>query len=237
MLIGNVCFKKHIKPDLGKIPIKAFRHSDAQRYYNDLLMGKGITTFHSEKEDFRHIGSANTVLVPLRCMFDYARSLELVDFNPVKELLLQMKDAVQPQSNDEFVFPKSGKGTDVAKNFFQVHVKSKPEFAKKKVHSLRYTFASMAAAIGFPEAIVAKLLGHKQQSMTARYTHLTEDAVQQVADKITRRIAALLNIPEQCAKPEDVKMFPRGIHLYKLHLVKPEEYPRQSPARKQRVAG
>ena len=32
--------KKHIKPDLGKIPIKAFRHSDAQRYYNDLLMGK-----------------------------------------------------------------------------------------------------------------------------------------------------------------------------------------------------
>ena len=121
-----------------------------------------------------------------------------------------MKDAVQPQSNDEFVFPKSGKGTDVAKNFFQVHVKSKPEFAKKKVHSLRHTFASMAAAIGFPEAIVAKLLGHKQQSMTARYTHLTEDAVQQAADKITRRIAALLNIPEQCAKPEDVKMFPRG---------------------------
>lgn len=148
-----------------------------------------------------------------------------------------MKDAVQPQSNDEFVFPKSGKGTDVAKNFFQVHVKSKPEFAKKKVHSLRHTFASMAAAIGFPEALVAKLLGHKQQSMTARYTHLTEDAVQQAADKITRRIAALLNIPEQCAKPEDVKMFPRGIHLYKLHLVKPEEYPRPIPARKQRVAG
>ena len=316
--------KKHIKPDLGKIPIKAFRHSDAQRYYNDLLMGKGITTFHSGKEDFRHIGSANTVLVPLRCMFDYARSLGLVDFNPVKELqtfpnpcsyeffdeaeirklgriintcnyvnpyylnvirllvmtgcrkkeienlkwsyidfkhqlflfpdtktgaqdrpfgiavkelLLQMKDAVQPQSNDEFVFPKSGKGTDVAKNFFQVHVKSKPEFAKKKVHSLRHTFASMAAAIGFPEAVVAKLLGHKQQSMTARYTHLTEDAVQQAADKITRRIAALLNIPEQCAKPEDVKMFPRGIHLYKLHLVKPEEYPRPIPSRKQRAAG
>lgn len=148
-----------------------------------------------------------------------------------------MKDAVQPQSNDEFVFPKSGKGTDVAKNFFQIHVKSKPEFAKKKVHSLRHTFASMAAAIGFPEAVVAKLLGHKQQSMTARYTHLTEDAVQQAADKITRRIAALLNIPEQCAKPEDVKMFPRGIHLYKLHLVKPGEYPRPMPARKQRVAG
>ena len=146
--------KKHIKPDLGKIPIKAFRHSDAQRYYNDLLMGKGITIFHSEKEDFRHIGSANTVLLPLRCMFDYARSLGLMDFNPVKELLLQMKDAVQ-----------------------------------------------------------------------------------QAADKITRRIAALLNIPEQCAKPEDVKMFPLGIYLYKLHLVKPGEYPRPMPARKQRAAG
>ena len=148
-----------------------------------------------------------------------------------------MKDAVQPQSNDEFVFPKSGKGTDVAKNFFQVHVKSKPGFAKKKVHSLRHTFASMVAAIGFPEAIVAKLLGHKQQSMTTRYTHVTEDAVQQAADKITRRIAGLLDIPERCAKPEDVKMFPRGIHLYKLHLVKPGEYPRPIPARKQSVAG
>lgn len=95
----------------------------------------------------------------------------------------------------------------------------------------------MAAAIGFPEAVVAKLLGHKQQSMTARYTHLTEDAVQQAADKITRRIAALLNIPEQCAKPEDVKMFPRGIHLYKLHLVKLGECPRPTPTRKQKVAG
>ena len=135
------------------------------------------------------------------------------------------------------MFPKSGKGTDVAKNFFQVHVKSKPEFAKKKVHSLRHTFASMAAAIGFPEAIVAKLLGHKQQSMTARYTHVTEDAVLQAADKITRKIAALLDIPERCAKPEDVKMFSRGIHLYKLHFVKPEEYPRPIPSRKQRAAG
>ncbi|MBR4126675.1 MAG: hypothetical protein IKR09_03765 [Alphaproteobacteria bacterium] len=116
--------------------------------------GKGITTFHSGKEDFRHIGSANTVLVPLRCMFDYARSLGLVDFNPVKELLLQMKDAVQ-----------------------------------------------------------------------------------QAADKLSRKIAGLLDIPERCAKPEDVNMFPRGIHLYKLHLVKPEEYPRPIPSRKQRAAG
>jgi len=73
--------------------------------------------------------------------------------------------------------------------------------------------------------------------MTARYTHLTENAVQKAADKITRRIAALLNIPEQCAKPEDVKKFPRGFHLYKLHLVKTGEYPRPIPARKQRAAG
>ncbi|MBR1778710.1 MAG: hypothetical protein IJ752_09055 [Alphaproteobacteria bacterium] len=41
--------KKHIRLDLGRMPIKIFRHSDVQRYYNDLRKRCNVFSFQKRK--------------------------------------------------------------------------------------------------------------------------------------------------------------------------------------------
>ena len=51
-----------------------------------------------------------------------------------------------------------------------------------RIHDLRHTYASLAAAAGHSLPVIGKLLGHTQAQTTARYAHL--------ADQITRNAAA-----------------------------------------------
>jgi integrase len=58
-----------------------------------------------------------------------------------------------------------------------------------RIHDLRHSFASFAAAQGQPLLVIGKLLGHKNPATTQRYVHLTEGhlgaANQLVSDKIS----------------------------------------------------
>jgi integrase len=44
-------------------------------------------------------------------------------------------------------------------------------------HTLRHSFASLAADLGHADSTIAGLIGHKQQSMTSRYLHLDKALV------------------------------------------------------------
>jgi integrase len=43
-------------------------------------------------------------------------------------------------------------------------------------HTLRHTYASWAVMAGVPLYVVAKALGHRTLTMTARYSHLAPDS-------------------------------------------------------------
>ena len=58
-----------------------------------------------------------------------------------------------------------------------------------RIHDLRHSYASRALALGESLPVIAKLLGHAQVQTTARYTHLTRDAVKDAATRVARRIA------------------------------------------------
>jgi integrase len=63
-------------------------------------------------------------------------------------------------------------------------------------HSLRHTFASVAAELGFSELTIAGLLGHAAGSVTAGYVHL-DQALVNAADRVARVIAdALDGVPD-----------------------------------------
>ena len=47
-----------------------------------------------------------------------------------------------------------------------------------RIHDLRHSFASRALALGESLPVIAKLLGHSQIQTTARYAHLTREAVE-----------------------------------------------------------
>ena len=58
-----------------------------------------------------------------------------------------------------------------------------------RLHDLRHSFASRALALGESLPVIAKLLGHARIQTTARYTHLTRDAVKDAATRVAQGIA------------------------------------------------
>jgi integrase len=72
------------------------------------------------------------------------------------------------QLNGEYVFAHEGKP------FFNIYrswqnLALAPEVTQ---HTLRHSFASLAADLGLADSTIAGLIGHKQQSITSRYLHL-----------------------------------------------------------------
>lgn len=62
-----------------------------------------------------------------------------------------------------------------------------------RLHDLRHSFASIAAAGGESIFIVGSLLGHKDSSTTQRYAHLSEDPRRAAADRISSTISGALS--------------------------------------------
>jgi integrase len=60
------------------------------------------------------------------------------------------------------------------------------------VHTLRHSFASLAADLGFSEPVIASLLGHKGRSITSRYIHSADAALLAAADTVAGKIAEMM---------------------------------------------
>jgi integrase len=60
------------------------------------------------------------------------------------------------------------------------------------VHTLRHSFASLAADLGYSEPTIAALLGHKGRSITSRYIHSADAALLAAADAVAGRIAEMM---------------------------------------------
>ena len=61
-----------------------------------------------------------------------------------------------------------------------------------RIHDLRHSFASVAAAGGMSLPLIGALLGHSQPATTARYAHLSSDPLRAASDAIAGRIAGAL---------------------------------------------
>jgi len=67
-----------------------------------------------------------------------------------------------------------------------------------RIHDLRHTFASMAAASGASLPMIGKMLGHTQHQTTMRYAHLVDDPVRQAVEAASRALARSVNQSLQC---------------------------------------
>ena len=61
-----------------------------------------------------------------------------------------------------------------------------------RLHDLRHSFASVAAAGGLSLLMIGRLLGHTQAATTQRYAHLAADPVRAANEAIGQRIAAAM---------------------------------------------
>lgn len=84
-----------------------------------------------------------------------------------------------------------------------------------RVHDLRHSFASVAAAGGFSLPLIGAMLGHSQPATTARYAHLAADPVKAASATVGDKIAAAMfarNISE--ARSEPIEPAPRGAEFH-----------------------
>ena len=59
-------------------------------------------------------------------------------------------------------------------------------------HTLRHSFASLAADLGYSEPVIAALVGHQGRSMTSRYVHSADAVLLAAADEVADRSAELM---------------------------------------------
>jgi integrase len=69
-----------------------------------------------------------------------------------------------------------------------------PKLVKKDIslHTLRHSFASIGADMGYVELTIAGLLGHKLGTITSRYSHNVDASLINAADKISIKIDGAL---------------------------------------------
>jgi len=105
-----------------------------------------------------------------------------------QEIKLQLK-----RSRSNYVFPADfGDGYFVGLPRVLGRVLSRARIEGVSLHTLRHTYASLAAEMGFTELTIAGLLGHASRGVTQRYIHIDE-ALVLAADKVSARMLLLLD--------------------------------------------
>ena len=60
-------------------------------------------------------------------------------------------------------------------------------------HTLRHSFTSLAADLGYSELTIGALVGHKGRTITSRYVHSADAVLLSAADAVAIKTAALLS--------------------------------------------
>ncbi len=98
------------------------------------------------------------------------------------------------QENCDWVFPAStGDGSFVGTPRIFQRLCTAARLTDVTLHTLRHTFASVAADLGYSELTIAGLLGHRGSSVTARYAHVPDRALISAADHVAGQVARALN--------------------------------------------
>lgn len=106
-----------------------------------------------------------------------------------------------PESKGDLVFwgAREGKAfIGLPKAFARACVVAKIEGVT--LHTLRHSFATVAAELGYSEFVIAGLLGHRAGSVTARYSHLPDSALLAAAERVSREIETRMELAEPAAR-------------------------------------
>jgi integrase len=89
-------------------------------------------------------------------------------------------------------------------------IRTRARLEDVRLHDLRHSFASVAAAAGNSLLIIGTLLGHAQSATTQRYAHLSADPLRAASSRIGRRIAAAMKNSRNSGRARPLHR-PRGL--------------------------
>jgi integrase len=103
---------------------------------------------------------------------------------PLSPAVLSILNKIE-RTTSEFVFPgtgKTGHRATIHKPWHRLMRDAKIE--KLRIHDLRHFFASISASHGASLYVIGGLLGHTQPATTARYAHLLDAPLRDVAERV-----------------------------------------------------
>jgi len=99
--------------------------------------------------------------------------------------------------SSDLVFPATRGNTDVIMSGFKKMWKKIAELGNLSAdvtpHTLRHSFTSLAADLGYSELTIGALVGHRGRTITSRYVHSADAVLLSAADAVAINTAALLN--------------------------------------------
>jgi integrase len=113
---------------------------------------------------------------------------------PLGRTALDYLTSLKDKTDCPWMFPSDiGDGYFVGLPRVFVRLCKRAGFTDVTLHTLRHSFASAAAELGYSELTIAGLLGHSLSGITARYAHIPDTALLGAADRVSARIAAALD--------------------------------------------
>lgn len=106
--------------------------------------------------------------------------------SPAAKSVLQRRLDKRISSASPFVFPaKRGEGHMIFLRRPFLRACEKAKLTDLRIHDLRHSFASFAAADGASLFLIGKLLGHASMRSTERYAHLADDPLRKAASGVS----------------------------------------------------
>ena len=109
---------------------------------------------------------------------------------------LQLLQDLPRMAGNPHVFP----GKSFGRPIFELtgtwnRIKKAAKLEGVRIHDLRHSWASQAAAAGLSLPFIGAILGHSEPSTTARYSHLANDPLKAAADMVAEKITEAMNKP------------------------------------------
>jgi integrase len=111
---------------------------------------------------------------------------------PLSHLACQVLHSTPRINDGELVFPPTRGSVMDLSNFWERIAKLGGLPSDVTPNVLRHSFISVASDLGFSEATIASLVGHKGHSITSRYIHSADAVLLAAADTIANRIADMM---------------------------------------------
>ena len=108
---------------------------------------------------------------------------------PIGQAAFNLLRSIPVDISSSFVFPATrGNRSYQGLRKVWISVCKQAEIENATMHTLRHSYASVAAELNYSDVTIAALLGHSLGTITSRYTHFVDEVLRTTADQVCEEI-------------------------------------------------
>lgn len=114
---------------------------------------------------------------------------------PIGSAAFALINSLPSDRSSEFLFPAvRGNGAYDGLRKIWIQICERAEIEGAVMHTLRHSYASVAAELNYSDATIAAMLGHSLGTITSRYTHFVDEVLRASADRVSKEIDARMRM-------------------------------------------